>query len=244
MAKTLFISDLHLSPERDDITALFVEFLQTQAASADALYILGDLFEVWLGDDVSLGDHLSAIAALRQLTDSGVPVFYLHGNRDFTVSGLFGLNTGVQIVADPSVIEVDQQRVAICHGDSLCTQDVSYQRFRKIIRQPWLLSALLALPASSRRWLGDTIRDASKKSQSNMPMEVMDVTQTAVEQLMNECGVTTLVHGHTHRPDQHRFQLGNTPAERHVLGDWYTQGSVLSCENGEWHLQSMPFVGT
>lgn len=244
MSNTLFISDLHLSPARGDITALFVEFLRSRAASADALYILGDLFEVWLGDDVSLSDHRLALCALRHLTDSGVPVFYLHGNRDFTVGGLFALHTGVQIIEDPTVISVDGKRVAVSHGDALCTDDVSYQRFRKIIRQPWLLKSLLALPAASRRWIGDAIRKVSKKSQNNTSMAIMDVTQHAVEALMLKSDVTTLIHGHTHRPDQHYFKLGEVAAERHVLGDWYTQGSVLRCDNGEWHLESMPFVGT
>lgn len=242
MSATLFISDLHLSPSREDITALFVEFLQTRAAAAQSLYILGDLFEVWLGDDVSLEDHRSSITALRELTDSGVPVYYLHGNRDFAVGGLFALNTGVQIVEDPSVIQLDGNQVLIAHGDALCTDDVNYQRFRKIIRQRWLLSSLLALPASSRRWIGDTIRNASKKSQSTMPMAIMDVTQSAVETLMKKHRVYTLVHGHTHRPDQHHFTVDGSSAERHVMGDWYTQGSVLRYENEEWHLESMPFL--
>lgn len=242
MPDTLFISDLHLSPARPDITALFVDFLQTRAASAKALYILGDLFEAWLGDDVSLQEHRLVVSALRAVSDSGVPIRYLHGNRDFAVGGLFALHAGVEIINDPSVIELDGERIAVAHGDALCTQDVAYQRFRKVIRHPWVLNTMLALPTVSRRWIGDTLRKASKKSQSTRTMTVMDVTQTAVESLLTEQGVTTLIHGHTHRPGQHYFMLGQVTAERHVLGDWYTQGSVLRYQNGNWHLESMPFL--
>lgn len=244
MSKYLFISDLHLSPTRQDITALFVDFLQTRAVGAKGLFILGDLFEVWLGDDVSLADHRQAVSALRALSDSGTPIFYLHGNRDFSVGGLFALNTGIQIFDDPSAIELDGQKVLISHGDALCTDDIQYQRLRKIIRHPWVLSTMLALPKVSREWIGSNIRKASTKSQQSKPMSIMDVNDDAVAELMRDRGIYTLVHGHTHRPHQHYFSVDDTPAERHVLGDWYTQGSVLTLENGQWQLESMPFLGS
>jgi len=227
---TWFISDLHLSPARPDIAGLFQRFLQSQAQHADALYILGDLFDAWIGDD-DTSDFVAAVqAALRQFTDSGVPVFFIAGNRDFLIGQRFAQITGVQLLDEPSVIDLYDTPTLILHGDTLCTDDISYQRFRKIIRQRWLQKLLLALPLSLRMRIANKLRAASKTQQplSEQQLKIMDANEHAVREQFIQYDVQCMIHGHTHRPaiHQHRLPNGET-AERIVLGDWYTQGSFL-----------------
>ncbi|RZQ56389.1 UDP-2,3-diacylglucosamine diphosphatase [Pseudidiomarina tainanensis] len=227
---TWFISDLHLSPARPDIAGLFQRFLQSQAQHADALYILGDLFDAWIGDD-DTSDFVAAVqAALRQLTDSGVPVYFIAGNRDFLIGQRFAQITGVQLLDEPSVIDLYDTPTLILHGDTLCTDDISYQRFRKIIRQRWLQKLLLALPLSLRMRIANKLRAASKTQQplSEQQLKIMDANEHAVREQFIQYDVQCMIHGHTHRPaiHQHRLPNGET-AERIVLGDWYTQGSFL-----------------
>lgn len=227
---TWFISDLHLSPARPDIAGLFQRFLQSQAQHADALYILGDLFDAWIGDD-DTSDFVAAVqAALRQLTDSGVPVYFIAGNRDFLIGQRFAQITGVQLLDEPSVIDLYDTPTLILHGDTLCTDDISYQRFRKIIRQRWLQKLLLALPLSLRMRIANELRAASKTQQplSEQQLKIMDANEHAVREQFIQYDVQCMIHGHTHRPaiHQHRLPNGET-AERIVLGDWYTQGSFL-----------------
>lgn len=227
---TWFISDLHLSPARPDITELFERFLQSQAQHADALYILGDLFDAWIGDD-DTSDFVAAVqAALRQLTDSGVPVYFIAGNRDFLIGQRFAQITGVQLLDEPSVVDLYKTPTLILHGDTLCTDDISYQRFRKVIRQRWLQKLLLALPLSLRMRIANKLRAASKTQQplSEQQLKIMDANEHAVREQFIKYDVQRMIHGHTHRPaiHQHRLPNGET-AERIVLGDWYTQGSFL-----------------
>jgi UDP-2,3-diacylglucosamine hydrolase len=227
---TWFISDLHLSPARPDIAELFERFLQNQAQHADALYILGDLFDAWIGDD-DTSDFVAAVqAALRQLTDSGVPVYFIAGNRDFLIGQRFAQITGVQLLDEPSIIDLYDTPTLILHGDTLCTDDISYQRFRKIIRQRWLQKLLLALPLSLRMRIANKLRAASKTQQplSEQQLKIMDANEHAVREQFIQYDVQCMIHGHTHRPaiHQHRLPNGET-AERIVLGDWYTQGSFL-----------------
>lgn len=227
---TWFISDLHLSPARPDITALFQSFLQNQASSASALYILGDLFDAWIGDD-DTSDFAAAVQqALQQLTQSGVPVYFIAGNRDFLIGQNFAKKTGVQLLAEPSVIDLYGTPTLILHGDTLCTDDHSYQRFRGIIRQPWLQKILLALPLRVRMKIANKLRAASKtqKPLSAEQLRIMDANEHAVRALFLQYDVNQMIHGHTHRPqvNQHRLPNGDE-ATRIVLGDWYTQGSFL-----------------
>ena len=224
---TLFISDLHLDASRPKITELFLEFLQGKVRSAEALYILGDFFEVWLGDDDPDAHHALVMGALRKLTDSGVPVYFMHGNRDFLIGAIFAQRTGVQLLADPAVIELSGIPTLLMHGDTLCTDDVEYQNFRKFVRDPARQKAFLATPLADRRAFVAHTRAASGLSTAQKSQDIMDVNQQAVEQVMRQYNVTRLIHGHTHRPAVHKFQSDGKEKTRIVLGDWYNQGSIL-----------------
>lgn len=238
---TRFISDLHLSEARPDITRLFFDFLQTEARQSDALYILGDLFDAWIGDDDETPFHLSVMHALHQLTSAGVPVFFIAGNRDFLIGQRFSRKTRVQILPEPSVADLYGTPTLLMHGDTLCTLDTGYQRFRKLIRTPWLLSLLTRLPLSWRRAIAGALRKRSKthKTPDAEQLRRMDVTDQAVVTAMKQAGVTRLIHGHTHRPGVHQHTLGHTRvAERIVLGDWYEQGSILDISQTGYTLRS------
>ncbi len=225
---TLFISDLHLTAERPRTNEELFVFLEHDAVSADALYILGDLFEYWIGDDAAeaLG-HEAVLRALRRLTDRGTPVFFMHGNRDFLVDGEFSRRTGCRILTDPTVVELYGEPVLLTHGDRLCTEDHAHQEFRKLVGEPAWQHSFLAKSIAERTRLATGARQQSELNKSLMSMEIMDVNQDAVEVLMRDYGVGTLIHGHTHRPAVHHFSLDGTPVRRIVLGDWYEQGSVL-----------------
>ncbi len=236
---TLFIADLHLDPLRPEIQARFSGFLQREARQARALYILGDLFEVWVGDDAPLPEYRPGMRALRELADSGVPVYFMHGNRDFLIGQRFARECGVQLLPDPSVINLYGEPTALLHGDSLCTDDREYQRFRYWVRKPWLQDLLLRLPASLRWRIGRSIRARSQQRTRNKPMQIMDVNPEAVVARFHELGVRRMIHGHTHRPDRHKVELGgNATAERIVLGDWFEQGSVLRVDENHCELAS------
>jgi UDP-2,3-diacylglucosamine hydrolase len=225
----LFISDLHLSEQRPAITELFIRFLQQDAPGAEALYILGDLFEAWLGDDVVLPEYGRAIAAMKTLSDSGVPIHVMHGNRDFLLGEEFARQSGATLLEDPAIIDLYGTPTLLLHGDTLCTDDVEYQKFRAMVRNPDWQAALLARSPEQRLALAREYRDMSQAEISNKAEAIMDVNQQAVEQLMRETGVYRMIHGHTHRPDIHEFAVDDNPATRIVLGDWYQQGSVLVC---------------
>jgi UDP-2,3-diacylglucosamine hydrolase len=225
---TLFISDLHLARERPRSTELFLNFLKTQANRADALYILGDLFEFWIGDDAATDiGHRAIIDALRHLNDGGVPTQFIPGNRDFLVGEQFSVETGCVLLADPSVIDLYGERVLLMHGDSLCTDDHAHQRFRALVNQSSWRKDFLAKPMEERFRLATDARAQSEFNKSLLTMDIMDVNQIAVESVMRDYGVQTLIHGHTHRPAIHQFRLDGTQVRRIVLGDWYEQSSVL-----------------
>ncbi len=224
---TLFISDLHLDPDRPDITSQFLEFLDGEARSAEALYILGDLFEVWVGDDDPEPEKRRAVAGLKRLTDLGVPCFVMHGNRDFLLGSRFAGETGCRILADPTIVHLYGSRVLTTHGDVLCTDDVSYQRLRTTVRDLGWQSMFLALSVEQRLALASEARAGSKEHVSSMSAEIMDVNPGAVEIAMRTASVTLLLHGHTHRPKVHDLVVDGKPAQRIVLGDWHDQGSVL-----------------
>ena len=229
---TLFISDLHLDPVRPQITDLFLQFLTNDARQADSLYILGDFFEAWIGDDDPDPHHARVAAALRQLTASGVPVHVMHGNRDFLIGDSFMQRTGCRLLDDPAVIELVGVPTLLMHGDTLCTDDIEYQRFRSMVRVPAWQRQFLSQPLETRRAFAAQARSESKSRSMEKSESIMDVNQQTVEKVMLEHGVTRLIHGHTHRPAIHHFNAGGKSLTRIVLGDWYEQTSVLQMDTG------------
>ena len=224
---TLFISDLHLDAAAPEITGQFHDFLAREATTAEALYILGDLFEVWVGDDDDDPHHAGIIAALGRLTESGTPGYFMHGNRDFLIGERFATMTGFTLLPDPSPVDLYGHDVLLSHGDRYCTDDVEYQAFRKQSRDPGWQAAMLALPLAERRAVARNIKAESNAATAGKSMEIMDVNAAAVAGALSDAGVAILLHGHTHRPAVHRLPGPEGTATRIVLGDWYTQGSVL-----------------
>lgn len=224
---TLFISDLHLEAGRPEIGVQFLDFLSGEARDADTLYILGDLFEVWLGDDDPNPYYAGMKAAIRELVDSGIPVFFMHGNRDFMIGDEFATETGVTILQDPELIDLHGEKVLLSHGDALCTDDVEYQRFRAMTRNPEWQAMMLAKTIQERIAHALEARQGSVEHGKSLDDEITDVNQSAVEALIRKHGVDILLHGHTHRPAIHEVRLGDRTATRIVLGDWFEQGSVV-----------------
>ena len=239
---TLFISDLHLDASRPRITQLFLDFMKQEPRQADALYILGDFFEVWLGDDDPDPHHTQVMDAVRELTDSGVPVYFMHGNRDFLIGADFAKRTGVQLLPDPTLVDLAGVPTLLMHGDTLCTDDVEYQAFRKLVRDPVRQKAFLASPLAERRAFVTHARAASGLSIAQKSESIMDVNQQAVDTAMRQHGVNRLIHGHTHRPAVHAFQSNGKPKTRFVLGDWYHQGSILRVAGAEPILATLPLT--
>jgi UDP-2,3-diacylglucosamine hydrolase len=237
---TLFISDLHLSPERPAIAALFLRFLRDRARGAEALYILGDLFEYWIGDDAGRAPEVQPLlAALRALTQAGVPVYVMHGNRDFLLGPGFEQDSGCRLLPDPTVITLYGEPVLLMHGDTLCTDDVDYLKFRAMVRNPQWVQMFLAKSIPERIAMAREYREVSKAATTTKKPEIMDVNPAAVEAALRDHQVRHLIHGHTHRPAQHQFTLDGQTARRTVLGDWYDQGSVLTCEAGGCTLEAL-----
>ena len=238
---TLFVSDLHLDPARPEITALFLRFLQREAASADALYILGDLFEAWVGDDDPSSTGQQVADGLRRLADAGVPVYFVHGNRDFLVGQDYARRAGLCILPDPAVVSLYGEPVLLMHGDLLCTDDHAYQAFRAQTRDPRWQAQFLAQPLQARVAFAAQARAASKARygelvSSGMAETVGDVSAATVQTWFQRYGVQRMIHGHTHRPAIHDEGAGNT---RIVLGDWYEQGSVLRVEPSGMALEKL-----
>ncbi len=238
-AATLFISDLHLDPSRPEITELFMVFLQ-RARGADGLYILGDLFEAWIGDDDDAAIARTVRTGLQSLAAGGVPVFLMHGNRDFLLGETFEQQSGCRLLVDPTVIDLYGERTLLMHGDLLCTDDIEYQRFRAKVQDPAWQQAVLAKPLAERREMAATLRGESQQANAGKQAELMDVNPESVENAMREHGVRRLIHGHTHRPAIHDFLLDGAPARRIVLGDWYDQGSMLRCSPQGCELITLP----
>ena len=226
---TLFISDLHLDATRQEITELFLKFLREEARRASSLYILGDLFEAWIGDDDDDPHHAQVMDALGELTAAGVPVPLMHGNRDFLIGEGFIRRTGVKLLADPAVIDLYGGPTLLMHGDTLCTDDKEYQMVRRMLRDPAWQRDYLAKSLEERRAIASHARAQSKAHTAAQAEYIMDVNQTAVEDVMRRHQVTRLIHGHTHRPAVHRFKSSEGKnLERIVLGDWYEQSSRLT----------------
>ena len=241
---TLCISDLHLDPERPAITELFGRFLDGDARNADALYILGDLFEAWVGDDDPSEAGAFVAQRLHALADAGVPVHFQRGNRDFLLGDGYAARAGFSILPDPAVILLDGKPVLLTHGDLLCTDDAVYQAFRAQTRDPAWQSRFLSQPLQARLAFAAQARAASQARQGEMKqagtMEtITDVAPATVQEMFMRYGVDTMIHGHTHRPAIHELAVGNRECRRIVLGDWYTQGSVLRVDEGRYDLRTL-----
>ncbi len=236
---TLFISDLHLDAERPRSTDRFLDFLKSEAHEANALYILGDLFEAWIGDDDTNPANAPIIAALADLKRRAVPCFFMHGNRDFLIGKRFAAATGCELLPENEIVEIESTRVLLTHGDLLCTDDEPYQALRAQVRDPGWQQAFLAKPVDERRRIADDLRAKSQAAIAEKPEEIMDVNESAVAATMRAHDVTTLLHGHTHRPGIHNFDLDGNAATRIVLGAWYEQGSVLRWDNGGFELATL-----
>lgn len=235
---TLFISDLHLDAELPQVTRLLEAFTEQESAAADAIYILGDLFEAWVGDDDDRPATRHFIDILRRMTATGTPVYVMHGNRDFLLGEKFCEETGCKLLPDPSVVELYGKHVLLMHGDSLCTDDVEHQRTRELLRSPAWQSEFLAKPLAERIKLAQQYRHMSREQTRNKPDAIMDVNPGAVAAVMREHGVDELIHGHTHRPAIHDISIDGKPAQRIVLGDWNSCGSVLRVTGEERLLES------
>jgi UDP-2,3-diacylglucosamine hydrolase len=233
---TLFISDLHLSGERPAINERFFDFLREQAARAGALYVLGDLFEYWIGDeelDAADGDPLGrAVAeAFAALSRQGVSVCLMHGNRDFLIGKRFCQASGTRLLQDPAVEKIGGARTLLMHGDTLCTDDLDYQAWRKIARSREWQREFLAKSLPERRTLLQALRAKSKEVVGAKPAEIMDVNPGAVREALREHRLTRLVHGHTHRPARHLLEVDGRACERWVLPDWYERGGYLALDD-------------
>jgi UDP-2,3-diacylglucosamine hydrolase len=230
----LFISDLHLSEERAAANERFIAFVEERARSAAALYILGDFFEYWIGDD-DLEEPFNAVIAglLRGLTRGGVPVFLMHGNRDFLLGEGFCRATGAVLLPDPSVVDLAGEPTLLAHGDTLCTDDHDYQAWRRVARSPEWQREFLAKPREERRRMILGLREKSKAVIEAKPAAIMDVNPDAVADSLRRHGVRRLVHGHTHRPGRHQHRVDGSPRERWVLPDWYGPGGYLEIGPGQ-----------
>jgi UDP-2,3-diacylglucosamine hydrolase len=236
---SLFISDLHLDDGRPETTELFQKFLREEAMDADALYILGDLFEFWLGDDVPSKSSLAVATSLSMLADKGVPCYFLHGNRDFLLKQDYANSTGMTLLPQEYIADLYGEQVLLMHGDSLCIDDIPYQQFRKVVQNPEWQKDILTKTPQERLQIALQIRDASAEHKDAASMEIMDVNQGEVIATFERHGVNRMIHGHTHRPAKHDLKVNGQAVQRIVLGDWYTQGSVLRVQPGSYDLASL-----
>jgi len=227
----LFISDLHLSPARAGVAERFLRFVAEEARSASTLFILGDLFDRWLGnDDAEEAFNRRLLEALRALAGAGVAVRLMHGNRDFLFSEGAARKAGLELIADPSLQDLFGVRTLLTHGDLLCTDDLRYQRYRARVRRPGVIRAFLALPRAVRQAIGGGLRRVSESEKQAKSPVIMDVNAGAVEETLRRHGYPRLIHGHTHRPARHVHVVDGHACERWVLGDWYERGSYLRCD--------------
>ncbi|GAA03662.1 UDP-2,3-diacylglucosamine diphosphatase [Photobacterium leiognathi] len=238
---TLFISDLHLSASRPDMTDCFLRFMAEDTANIDALYVLGDLFEMWIGDDEESPFLQQIKQAFKTLTDSGIPCYFVHGNRDFLIGKRFSQQTGVQLLPEHSVVDLYGKPTLILHGDTLCIEDEAYQRYRKKVHNKFIQWLFFRIPLSKRIQIGEKFRNNSSKNNQMKSQSIMDVTASEVVRVMKEFHVDQMIHGHTHRPDIHSLTVDEKPATRIVLGDWYEHGSVLVVTPDGYQLETRAF---
>ena len=239
---TLFVSDLHLDASRPAATDCFLHFLAGLARDVGTLYILGDLFEAWSGDDVAGAHEQAILQALKRYATAGGHCYFLRGNRDFLVGSRFVLATGVTLLDDESLITIEGNRILLMHGDTLCTDDHAYQRYRRVVHNPVMQSLYLALPALLRSRITSFARWRSTRANTGKPAAIMDVNPAAVADALRRHRVQRIIHGHTHRPAIHSLDLDGQPASRIVLGAWYEQGSVLRWGMTGPELQTLAFA--
>lgn len=233
---TLFVSDVHLNNARGNIVRAFIDFLDEKARHADALFILGDLFDEWLGDDDDKPPHREVSDALAALTATGLSVSVVHGNHDFLLGKKFAKRSGCTLLGDHTIIDVYGTSTLIMHGDTLCTRDVNYQAFRKMTRNPIMQKMFLSMSLDKRVEKAANLRRESREDMALKADDIMDVTPDAVDDIMRKHEVRHLIHGHTHRPAIHNFMLNGQEATRIVLGDWYEQDSVLIWDEAGYRL--------
>lgn len=227
---TLLISDLHLTAERPEVLGLFRRFVEERAAGAEAVYIIGDLFEAWLGDDLLLPGYDQALSLLRELTGRGVPVFVMHGNRDFLLGDGFERDTGCRLVPEGTQVELAGEPALLLHGDSLCTDDIAYQQLRQVLRNPAWAADFTSKPAEERIALARELREKSSEAASGKDYAIMDVNAEAVRAAFRETRVGRIIHGHTHRPAVHHLEVDGRRCERLVLGDWSNHAQIVECD--------------
>jgi UDP-2,3-diacylglucosamine hydrolase len=237
---TWFASDLHLDPATPEIAERFLRFLAGPVQGAASLYLLGDIFEAWLGDDDPEPAHRDVVAALAAITARGTLLFLMHGNRDFLLGERFCAETGATLLDDPVIATIGAQRVLLSHGDGLCVDDGAYQRLRALVRDPDVRRGLAALPLASRRRLATEARAGSREHLAAAGEFITDVNQAAVETLMREACVRTMIHGHTHRPAMHRFDVEGVEYTRIVLGAWHATASVLHWDSAGFRMLPSP----
>ncbi|NVC61930.1 UDP-2,3-diacylglucosamine diphosphatase [Vibrio sp. 05-20-BW147] len=238
---TLFISDLHLTPSRPDITNCFVRFMRDEAIYADALYVLGDLFEFWIGDEDSTPFAQEIRSEFKALTAKGVPVFFIQGNRDFLLGERFCQETGMTLLDDVCTIELYGQKTVILHGDTLCIDDHKYQEFRKTVHKPWLQWIFKRIPWFVKKRIVAKVQSGVRDDKQHKTLEIMDVNPIEVERVMSQFCVNLMIHGHTHRPNIHQIRNEDGEKTRIVLGDWYSQGSVLKVTSDHFSLEQRSF---
>ena len=244
MSFSLFISDLHLAAERPRVVEQFFGFLSGPVQGLQALYVLGDLFEYWVGDD-DLDDplNLSVAQAFARLHEAGTAVYFMHGNRDLLVGEAFAQRARATLLADPTVIDLHGTRTLLMHGDTLCTDDIEYQKFRAYARHPQNQARFLAQSVAARHAEMEALRLRSESAKQDKTAEIMDVNEQAVEAALRAAGYPRLIHGHTHRPGRHVHRVDGRECERWVLGDWYEHGSYLRCDEKGCESVSLPQVG-
>ncbi len=228
--RTFFVADLHLTDERPAATGRFFRFLDEEVAGADALYILGDLFEAWVGDDHDEAVARDTARRLKALTDAGTPVYFMHGNRDFMLASRYAQRSGMTLLADPARIDLYGVPTLLMHGDTLCSDDTAYQSFRRRVRHPLTLALLRRLPFSLRRHLARQARAGSESAKADKPAAIMDVNETEVVRVLRAQRAGRLIHGHTHRPARHAHAVDGHDCERWVLPDWYARWGYVVCD--------------
>ena len=239
---SIFVSDLHLCTTRPAINRLFFDFLRGPAARAGALYILGDLFEYWAGDDDGDTFNASVLAALRELSGRGVALYLMHGNRDFLIGSRFSTACGAQLLPDPTRVDLYGTPTLLMHGDTLCTDDVRYQDFRAKVRTPEWQQQFLSQPVAARKQIIAGLRTENAAAKKLKSKAIMDVTVATVEARLRDHGYPRLIHGHTHRPALHEHSVDGKRCERWVLADWYTSGSYLHCDAQGCRVVKLPAV--
>lgn len=244
---TLFISDLHIDQNRPDITRAFLRFLDIHASRAKRLYILGDFFDTWIGDDYILHEPKDTLieevlCGLKKLSDSGLQLYFMHGNRDFLLGNDFMRHCSGTLLDDPTVIQLGSTPTLLMHGDSLCTEDVDYMKFRAMARSPEWIQSQLSKPITERIRFAQHLRKTSMEKNSQTAENILDVSQSEVLRVMEEHAVTQLIHGHTHRPKVHQINTHSQVKTRYVLGDWEKEGWYLAHQNDQITLHTFPFA--